>query len=67
MKADVVVNAAYPALRGLEAYTGPKVVLSRGLDGVMLRGLRVAVIGVDAHVVRLLPALARQAATLRLF
>ncbi len=67
MKADVVVNAAYPSLRGLEAYPGPKVVLSRGLDGVALRGLRVAVIGVDARVVRWLPELARQAATLRLF
>lgn len=67
MKADVVVNAAYPALRGLDAYPGPKVVLSRGLDGVALRGLRVALIGVDAHAVRLLPELARQARTLKLF
>jgi cation diffusion facilitator CzcD-associated flavoprotein CzcO len=67
MRADEMVNAAYPALRGLEAYLGPKVLLSRGLDGVALRGLRVAVIGVDAHVVRLLPSLVRQAAVLRVF
>ncbi|RZL09132.1 MAG: hypothetical protein EOP40_10905 [Rubrivivax sp.] len=67
MKAAAVVNAAYPSLRGLEAYAGLKLVLAHGLDGMALRGLRVALIGIDAQAVRLLPELARQAAVLKVF
>lgn len=67
MRIDVALNTAYPSLRGLETYLGPKAVLSRGLHGLRLHGLRVALIGVDADAVRLLPELARQAGTLKVF
>lgn len=67
MKADVRERAAYPALRGLETYPGSTVALARGLDGVALRGLRVALIGIDASTVRLLPELVRQAGALKVF
>lgn len=65
--AGPLVQPRWPAIPGLDTFTGPRLHSSAWDHDVDLRGVRVAVIGTGASAAQLVPQVARQASHLTVF
>ncbi|CQD24304.1 FAD dependent oxidoreductase [Mycobacterium lentiflavum] len=67
MASGPLANASFPAIRGLDDYTGHKIHSARWDHGYDMRGKRVAVIGTGASAVQIIPELVKTARSVKVF
>ena len=62
-----LADSSFPAIRGIETFTGHKILSSKWDHGYDLAGKHVAVIGTGASAVQIIPELVKTAASVKVF